>query len=1049
MNKTVKPFVTFLEDKPLSSTLYNYYLADESRSIRMLIRDATPSEEQKNDISHLASRLVNAVRSNKTHGVSVESFLNEFSLDSEEGIALMCLAEALIRVPDSDTARAFISDRLKDGQWQDHSGAHRSIWANASSWGLLLTGRIFNATSEEHDSKIRNMLQRLGSPIALKAVQQAINLISEQFVSGPSIANAYKSTTTNQRYLYSYDMLGENAITEEAANHYFEAYREAISHLGKQNNRDDIDIIKRPSISVNLSALDCRFEALKRSAVNTVKNRLLDLVLHARESNVPITVDAEASWLLEPTLEIFSEVFQDERLANWPYLGLAVQAYQKRANATLLWLKSLAQKKDRKIPVRLIKGAYWDSEIKKAQQLGLSDYPVYTRKSHTDISYLSCAKFILKHHDLFYGKFGTHNAHTIASVHSYAQELKNEAFEFQRFYGMGEPIYKELLSLYPQLECRVYAPVGDHKELLPYLIRRILENGSVGSFLRDFNDPQNVSVDRLVQEPSVLAVETPNDHYTTTPLPKDIFQPRRANSVGLNLDSRQELLEFYQQLEPLLSRQYPGKDQDQPIRNPADRNHILGFRHLSDSKDCTDAMHKVCDYFPKWRVTSPVERAERLERLAELIEEHRVHLMTLLMTEVGKTLVNAHSEVREAIDFCRYYAAEAKAKLVTPTILPGITGEDNILFFEGRGVFLCVSPWNFPLSIFLGQCAAALAAGNTVVAKPSSEAELITRKVCELIYLAGIPEGAFQVVYCPARIFATTLLSDVRVSGLAFTGSLESGTAINIQLAQRKRGVAATVIETGGQNAMIVDSTALPGQVVKDIVKSAFDSGGQRCSALRVLFLQEEIADKVIHLLVERIKTLKVGNPLDPEIDVGPVINENARTALNNHLEYLSEVGRIIAATPVDSEIEKNGYFVSPTIAEIDSMSLLKQEIFGPILHVIRFSPDCWDDVVAQINNADYGLTLGVHTRIESRAHSLARRVRAGNVYINREMIRSTVGSQPFGGLGISGTGPKSGGPNYLIRFAAEKVISNNVAAVGGDLRLLSGGNSAVNSAVK
>lgn len=1038
MDHIEENYAQYLEANPLSGSLYNYYLSEEGRCIRMLIRDATPSDEQKDDIKSIASRLITAARDKPERGVSVDSFLKEFSLDTGEGISLMCLAEALIRVPDHETAQAFIKDRLKDGQWNGHLGHSGSFWINASTWGLLLNGKLFNHTPEQNAGSLSQMLHRLGAPLVLRAVQQALNLIGEQFVCGQTIEQANKVMQQTRKYRYSFDMLGEAAMTPEDAGKYTQGYRDAIEFLAKHYTETTDNIIERPGISIKLSALHCRYEPLKRSALKTLRTTLLDLTVQAKEANIPVTIDAEECYRLEPSLEIFADLFKEDVFKEWPYLGLAIQAYQKRANPQLQWLKGLALKYQRRIPIRLVKGAYWDYEIKRAQIEGLSNYPVFTKKHHTDISYLTCAQYILKHPELFYGQFGTHNAHSIASIYVYAKAAKNTEFEFQRLHGMGESLYNELIKLYPEVPCRVYAPVGKHKELLPYLVRRLLENGANSSFIRSLNNDET-KMEALVAEPSGLTFEDKAHKGANIALPVDIYQTERVNSIGVNFHNAHDLKECLAAMQPHIKNQYFGKDQDLTIRNPADRRHILGSRHLRSSQECQEAISTAQTYFPVWRSTSADTRAVCLERLADLIDHHRYHLMALLMTEAGKTLWNAQDEIREAIDFCRYYASQAREHFSLPRKLAGPTGEENELYWEGRGVFLCISPWNFPLAILLGQVSAALAAGNCVIAKPATDSELIARQVIELIHEAGVPAEACQFIPCSARIFGTNLLSDHRVCGVAFTGSIATARQINIQLAQRNAGIATTVMETGGQNALIVDSTALPEQVVQDVIRSAFDSAGQRCSALRVLFLQEEIAPRVLELLIGRMGTIKVGNPLDLETDIGPVINENAKNKLLAHLEEIPKIGRVIASTAIDPEVDQAGYYIPPTLVEIDRMCDLKEEVFGPILHVIRFKGDAWDDIVEQINSTHYGLTLGIHSRIESRAHDLARRVRVGNVYVNRDIIGARVGSQPFGGQGLSGTGPKAGGPNYVTRFATEKTITNNMTAMGGNLRLLSG----------
>lgn len=1033
---------------PLSAEIYQAYCADESSCLRQLLSWYTMSDDEKIAAHDLAKSWIEQARAHEQHSPLLQQLLKEYSLATEEGVALMCLAEALIRVPDKETAQLLLEDKLNQRNWQQHIHQHSSLWLNASSWGLLLSGKIFQHKSadnttisaSEAPAILTRLVRKIGGPIAYKAIQQAIQALGQQFIFASDIQSAEQQTHANLAG-FNFDLLGESALTSAEAAHYQQNYFAAIDYLAKHNPPDLTAPIA--SLSVKLSALHPRFESLQPQALSELGQSLQHLARHARQHQIALFIDAEECSRLEPTLNLYAQTVSDAALADWPYLGLAVQAYQKRALAVLQWLKQLGQNLQMRLPIRLVKGAYWDSEIKYAQQYGLVDYPVFTQKAQTDISYLACAQFMLQHPAQFYGYFASHNAYTLASIVIKAHHLQVNDFRIQRLHGMGESIFQAIRATHPQIPQNIYAPIGHQKVLLPYLVRRLLENGTNGAFLNLFNRPQ-VNSEELIIDPQTLLAP----HYISTPSsaaerlflskPCNLYQPERRQMPLVNLHNAQEVEKLGKQLQLSMQMQHVGTDQDQSIRNPANTRQVLGSRSICSAKDLVEYIDKAHQFFPHWTQSSAELRAQCLVKLASLLEQHTTAFITLLMTEAGKTLANALQEIREATDFCRYYAAQCLTHFSKPQILPGPTGELNTLSYEGRGVVICISPWNFPLAILIGQITAALAAGNCVIAKPATHGELIARQVAELVKLAGFPEGCCYFTPCSARVFATVALSDSKIAGVCFTGSLDTAQHIQRELAQREGPIAFMSAETGGQNAMIVDSTALPEQVVMDAITSAFDSAGQRCSALRVLCLQNDIAPQIIDQLLGRMELLRVGNPLDLQTDIGPVINEAAQKKIQAHINWLSEKNLLLGRTPLDTDTEKNGYFVSPALIEIDHINILKQEIFGPVLHILRYDKQHLPQLLQQINATGYGLTLGIHTRIDGRAQQIAKQIRCGNIYINRSMIGAVVGSQPFGGMGLSGSGHKSGGPDTLLNLCHRKCISNNLTAIGGNPNLLS-----------
>jgi RHH-type proline utilization regulon transcriptional repressor/proline dehydrogenase/delta 1-pyrroline-5-carboxylate dehydrogenase len=1020
------------------------YLADEAAVVATLVARAALAPAQSARVRRDAAALVEAIRRRQQDAGGVDALLRAYDLSSGEGIVLMCLAEALLRIPDADTADRLIADKLGSGDWQSHLGKSDSLFVNASTWALLLTGRIVRPAEldEAPASFFARLVERVGEPVVRAALRQAMRILGSQFVMGETIEGALRRAAQNPKLNYSFDMLGEAALTAADAQRYFEAYGAAIEAVGRGSPeaRSQLD---GPSVSVKLSALCPRFEVPQSArAARELVARLTSLTLAARAAGIGLTVDAEEADRLELTLAIFAQVFRDAGLDSYEGLGLAVQAYQKRALPVLEWLAALARGAGRTIPDRLVKGAYWDREIKRAQEQGLDDYPVFTRKCNTDVSYLACAKALLTEHHSLYPQFATHNAHTVAWL---LEVGADRPFELQRLHGMGEELYGELLERETRARpVRVYAPVGSHEHLLPYLVRRLLENGANTSFVNRLVQAE-ADVDEIVADPvEVARAGGASVRHPRIPLPRDLFAPERVNSRGTNLASRRELDALAAALAATeMGRWHArprvgGADASGPAqqcRSPADGRCIVGTAELADARTASRALDAAGEFAPRWSETPPVERAALLKRAAELVEADRTELVARCVGETGKTVPDSLAEVRETVDLLRYYAAECERVIGRPARLPGPTGERNELELIGRGVFFCVSPWNFPLAIFTGQVAAALAAGNAVIAKPAEQGTLVAARAVALLERAGIPPGALQFLPGDGRALGAAVLADARVAGVAFTGSVETARAINSALAARDGALATLIAETGGVNAMIVDSSALPEQVVRDALASAFNSAGQRCSALRLLCLPEHTADEILRMLTGAMDELVVGDPRLLATDVGPVIDADAHAALTR---YIAEHERAVVHRYALGGEHAHGLFVAPTVIGLERAAELTREVFGPVLHVVRYDARRLDALVDEINALGYGLTLGVHTRIDSTADTVARRARVGNVYVNRNMIGAVVGVQPFGGMGLSGTGPKAGGPHYLPRFATERTVTTNTAAVGGNATLLS-----------
>ncbi len=1007
--------------------------ADEGLAAALLV-GAGRSDAAEARIDARATALVTAIRARSGRLGGVEDFLHAYALSTKEGLALMVLAEALLRVPDADTADRLIEDKLKSGDWAHHDTRSTVLLVSASAWTLGITARVIHP-GETPEGIVEALIKRLGLPAVRAATRQAMRLLGSHFVLGQTIEEALARAETGREYLYSFDMLGEGARTAEDAERYFEAYANAIAAIGKRVGNAALP--NRSGISVKLSALHPRYEPLQRKRVlKELTPKVLELARMAKSQELNFTVDAEEADRLELSLDVIATVLRDSSLASWDGFGLAVQAYQKRSAAVIDWIADVAAALGRRLMVRLVKGAYWDSEVKRAQERGLADYPVFSRKAMTDLCYLDCARKLLERRPLLYPQFATHNALTVASVIEDAGNTHN--FEFQRLHGMGEALYHALLTESPGLTCRVYAPVGGYADLLAYLVRRLLENGANSSFVSVAADP-NVPIDTVLRRPQSWIGGPDKARHPHIPLPRDLFAPERTNSIGVEFGDSAALDTLLAEIKaaPAQLKAAPLIDgvevvgRVRSVVSPIDGK-IIGVVEEGDEAVVAAAMSAAEAGFPGWSATPVAGRAAALERAGDLIEQHRGRLIALLQSEGGKTLDDCVSEVREAADYCRYYAGEARRTL-TPQSLPGPTGESNELRYRGRGVFVCISPWNFPLAIFTGQVAGALAAGNAVVAKPAEQTPLIASEAVKLLHAAGVPASALHLVPGDGKV-GGLLVVHAAIAGVAFTGSTEVARLINRALAAKDGPIPVLVAETGGINAMIVDATALPVQVTDDVIASAFRSAGQRCSALRLLCLQDDVADKMLDMVAGAARELQLGDPRDISTQVGPVIEPQAKARLERWIADMHGALRF----RWEGALPPGGNFVAPAILELDRAEQLKEEVFGPVLHVVRWRADEFSRLLADLAGNGSALTLGVHSRIDATVERIAKLLANGNVYVNRNMIGAVVGSQPFGGSGLSGTGPKAGGPNYLRRFAREQVVTVNTAASGGNATLLS-----------
>lgn len=1005
---------------PLRTAVTAAYRRDEQEAVQWLLSQIKEDKQWVDDTQKMARKLIEEIRGQRMKSSGVDALMHEFSLSSEEGIALMCLAEALLRIPDKETANRLISDKIGGGEWHKHLGSSPSFFVNAATWGLLITGKLMTSTNEKSLSvALTKMLAKGGEPLIRKGMDMAMRMLGNQFVTGKTMteALAHAKTLESVGFRYSYDMLGEAALTDADAKRYYKDYEMAIHAIGKASNGRGIKA--GPGISVKLSALHPRYARAQYERVMTeLLATLKQLVMLAKQYDIGINIDAEEADRLELSLDLMEALAHDPDLAGFDGLGFVVQGYQKRCPFVIDYLIDLARRTNRKFMIRLVKGAYWDTEIKRSQVDGLDGYPLYTRKVYTDVSYLTCAQRLLAATDVIYPQFATHNAYTFAAIWNWAKKNNITDYEFQCLHGMGETLYNQIVPKDKfDKPCRIYAPVGEHETLLAYLVRRLLENGANSSFVSQIVD-ESVPVEQLVQDPIAQAKQLGGVPHSHIPLPHALYGSVRENSRGLDLSNENTLHALDQQFQSWGTTHWQAKPllgvaakATAPITilNPANHSDIVGSVCETDVADVDQALDIAISVMPSWKNTTVDARAEILKKAADLFEACMSELMALAVREAGKSLPNAIAEVREAIDFLRYYAEQIKEDPPKAAL----------------GPVVCISPWNFPLAIFTGEVSAALAAGNTVLAKPAEQTPLIAYRAIQLLHEAGIPKEVLQFVPGQGGTVGTALTTDNRIQGVIFTGSTEVAQLINRALAKRTDAdVIPFIAETGGQNAMIVDSSALPEQVIQDVIISAFDSAGQRCSALRILCLQEDIADKMLTMLKGALNELVVGVPDRLSTDIGPVIDKEAQQSLLGHIEKMRQRGYTVTQLTIDHENDEAGTYVPPTIIELDNLRALEKEVFGPVLHILRYRNNELPALVDAINALGFGLTLGVHSRIDQTIQYVADHAHVGNIYVNRNIVGAVVGVQPFGGEGKSGTGPKAGGPLYLKRLQKEATLS-------------------------
>ncbi|MBV0899642.1 MAG: bifunctional proline dehydrogenase/L-glutamate gamma-semialdehyde dehydrogenase PutA [Wolbachia endosymbiont of Fragariocoptes setiger] len=1024
------------EPNALRKRLHSLYRADEKSCIRYLAEKAELSTDSKNRIYNIAKQVIEKIRYNKLD--VIDSFLNQYSLSNDEGIALMCLAESVLRIPDEHTIDELIKDKITNKEWNKYRGNSSSLFVNASTWSLMLGSSILKDSKEESKLSyaVSRLLKNLGEPVIRKLIKQAMSMLGKQFIIGETIEEAlkYSMSNENDKSLYSFDMLGEDVNTADHAEECFNSYMYSIKAIGETN-----DCLKSHGISIKLSSLHPRYEFSQFDYIKKkILSKLIELCLEAKKYNISLYIDAEESEKLEMSLLLFEKLRLDESLSQWEGLGLTVQAYQKRALCVLDFIEDIAIRSKHKVIVRLVKGAYWDSEIKRTQELGLKDYPVFTRKSYTDISYLACAQKLLSKINHFYPCFATHNAYTFATIVEIANK-SHPGFEFQRLYGMGKDLYDYAMSdLTTGITCRIYAPIGKHSNLLQYLVRRLFENGACNSFIHQINDT-NIQIDGLILDPFEQARSSDYEPHSSIPLPQDIFKPQRKNSLGIDINdsvtfshltnSIKNLSDKKWQVGPIINGQLSFDDNNyNQVINPACFTHVIGTISYTTDIQALNALEIAHEAFFQWRMITAAERAQFLEKAADIIEDKAQMLIYILIAEAGKVFSDAIAEVRKAVDLLRYYAAVAKNDLFSYKSLPGPTGEDNFIFFESRGVFLCISPCNSPMAVFIGQISAAVVTGNTVLAKPARQTPIIAYETIRIMHEAGIPENVLHFIPGNGEYLGKVLIPDNKVAGIAFTGSKKTAQMINRVLAERNGPIIPFISEIGGLNVMIVDSSALLEQVTKDILSSAF---GYSYSSLKLLYIQEDIAEDLINMISGAVQELRIGNPMELSTDIGPIIDQGYMNILNQYVEEISEDKDInlLSKAPINTD-PHNSYFFPPCIYEIQKISQLNQEVFGPILHIIRFNKSKLHEIIDDINNTGYGLTLSLQSRIHGQISLITKKVLVGNVYINRNQV---VGMQPFGGRGTS---PKSCGPNYLQCFCTEKVTSTNTTAFGGNTEL-------------
>lgn len=1027
--------------------LSNHTLDDQISHVQKLIESIKLSDEQQARIQKNALDMISKVRYG--HHSPIQSFIHQYSLSTEEGIAIMCLAESLLRIPDHETAHELINDKLKNKNWKKHLVQSDSKFVKLMTAGLMITGKIIDWS--EHKNILASLIKKMGEPVILSATKKAIKIISDEFIIGDALPSSLENSkkAIKKGFRFSYDILGESSRTQKQADYYYNEYIKAIESIGATSNVGG-DFFELPNLSVKLTALHPKVMLRKEEQVMTeLYPKLAHLAKLCQQKNITLSFDAEESYRQDIYLKILTKLVLDVQFANFEGIGFVIQGYQKRAFYIIDYLIELANTSGKKIPLRLVKGAYWDSEIKHAQENGLAGYPVFTKKEFTDVSYLACANKILAA-DCFYPQFATHNAQTMCAI----IELSNgKKFEFQKLQGMGNELHDLIVS--QGFASRIYAPVGKYEDLLAYLMRRLLENGANSSFVNMLSN-KDIANDDIVSNPIEISLKS-LEKKDSIQLPENIYLPLRKNSRGMEMgftkhyNTAEKSIQlytnsFYKTGSIIDGYEMLESEKIQTISSPANFDDMIGTVAFCTPQDLKLALDVAHNYFDTWNETSVFERAEILEKIAQALEDNKDEIFSLLIREAGKNIDDAIAEVREAIDFAYYYASEAKRLCGSPIIMPSYTGEKNELHLSGKGVFVCVSPWNFPLAIFCGQIFAALATGNTVITKPAQHTSIIAHYTIKLMHECGVPDQALQLVVTDGKSLSNHLLSDPRVTGVCFTGSTDTAQRINRTLAARDGAIGTLIAETGGQNAMIIDNSALLEQAADNIINSAFGSAGQRCSALRVAFIQQEIYQPLLDLLTGAMNELKIGNPHDLTNDIGPVISKTAADELLAHTKLIqSEQQAKLLAThkqKSDSSLQNGSYFV-PYIIAVNHINDIKKENFGPILHVIPFELKNLDQVINDINNTGFGLTFGLQTRIQSRIDYIASKVKAGNFYANRTMIGAHVGTHPFGGENLSGTGFKAGGPHYLLKFLNERTKTVNTTAIGGNIELLGSQNIA------
>ena len=995
------------------------------------------------NIEDRANEIVEAVRKSIKSDSPVENLLQEYELNTKEGTVLLCLAEALLRIPDKKTMDRLLEDKFSSVDWKKHISADKGVFVNASSWAFFLTGNILDKKITDKtklEETYKSLLKISTEPIIRKAVKKAVTILARQFVFKPTIEEGMKFTESEKykKNIFSFDMLGEGARTMEDAERYFQDYINSIHAVGKLlNNSSEIKYAN--GVSIKISALHPRYERNKSDDLEKeLLPKLVKLCEISKQYNIQLCIDAEENYRLILSLKILDKLSSNRNLLGWNGLGLAVQAYQKRAFYVIDWLDKLAKRDNRVINVRLVKGAYWDSEIKLAQELGVPNYPVFTRKSLTDLSWMACAKKLFSLQKNIFPQFATHNAYSIAFIEEFG---KDKVFEFQRIHGMADKIH-EYFNRYSSdnyQKCRIYAPVGEYNDLLPYLMRRLLENGANTSFVNKINDPK-LDIKEIIADPLDIIDQYSQIPNPQIPLPPDIYLPERKNSKGYDLDNEYTRLQI-ENIFSSIDLSYKAfsivkgidvDDESRKVFNPSKLDQSLGYVAFASESTVRKSLEIASNYFSYWKNVEVENKVEIINKFADLLEANQEKLVQICVLEAGKTIKDSINDLREAIDFCYYYSSEAIRVFKDPIILKGPTGEKNKLVYEGKGVIFAISPWNFPIAIFTGQIVSALLAGNTVIAKPAEKTSIIAYEIVKLFLKAGLPVGSLQLLIGKGRNIGQIVLNDTRIKGVVFTGSCETAKKIQNDLVKREGEIIPFMAETGGLNFMIIDSSALTEQVVDDAIESGFNAAGQRCSALRILAIQDEVYDKTLKMLIGATKKIKIGLPNLLSTDIGPVIDQEAKDRINNHVKSFKS--KVLSQSPLESKYQ--GYYVTPTIIEIENLNEVKEEIFGPVIHVYKYKSNEIEKLISDINKMNYGLTLGIQSRVENTINYIFNNANIGNIYINRNIVGAVVGVQPFGGRGLSGTGPKAGGPNYLLKFANEKSYSYNTTAAGGNATL-------------